>query len=244
MKKLIGFSVIALFVLTITLAAQSSGKTQPAGNGKYINAVMKENFFKQLNLTNDQEKQIRDIRYEQQKKAIDLRSQIQKNRLELRHMISNNNVDEKKIIDLTDINSKILAELRKSAVQTWLSIYKILKPEQQEIWIKHFGQIGHRLNANIRNKIMQRMDSRRPMRMQRFNNYDKPMGMINNEEDETLGMTVYDEQGLIEPAIFDNIEPLEPQVYDPGEPIGMQLFDNEYPAETSESDSNNLLQMQ
>ena len=196
MKKVIGYLVIALLIITISL------KAQPTDNMPCTERH--DGIMKALKLTPDQEKQFKDIKYQQQKKAIDLRSQIQKNRLEIRHMLANNNVDDKKLLELTDADSKIQAELKKSSVQTWLSIYKILQPEQQEIWIKHFGQMGHRSAEGIKERIHQRLDGRKQMRMHKPLD-GKPMGMEsfdgeglqdleNLENEELLGMHLFDDQ--------------------------------------------------
>lgn len=150
MKRVIIKSTLLLFVLSIVVAAQ------PAE----ANRGMKEGFIKKLNLSPEQEKQIKEIRYEQQKKMIDLRSQVQKNQLELKNMISSNNIDEKKIIDLTNTNSNLQAEMKSNGIKSWLSIYKLLNTEQQEMWVKTFGNMGMR--ERIKDRMMDRMRDRRP----------------------------------------------------------------------------------
>jgi|GEM_PF-1110663 Spy/CpxP family protein refolding chaperone len=180
MKKIIEYSAIALFIFTFTMAAQPG----PANKEAMPNGIIKK-----LNLTPEQEKQFKDIRYQQQKKAIDLRSQIQKNRLEVKHMFAVNNIDEKKILELTDANSKIQGDLKNSAMQSWLSIYKILTPEQKEIWAKHFENMGGKMG--MRAKMMQRFNDKLPnlkrqMKMEKFDN--KPMGMMNFQNEDELGM--------------------------------------------------------
>lgn len=180
MKKIIGYTAIALFIFTFTMTAQPG----PANKEARPNGIIKK-----LNLTPEQEKQFKDIRYQQQKKAIDLRSQIQKNRLEVKHMFAGNNIDENKILDLTDANSKIQGELKSSAVQSWLSIYKILTPEQKEIWAKHFENMGGKMG--MRAEMMRRFNDKHPngkrqMRMEKFDN--KPMGMMNFQNEDELGM--------------------------------------------------------
>jgi Spy/CpxP family protein refolding chaperone len=178
MKKIIGYSILSL-LLTVTLAAQPFGNK--GGNfqsGRIIDA---------LKLTPDQEKQFKDIQYERQKKTIDLSSQIHKNRLEIRHMLSNNKVDDKKLLELTNANSKIQTEIKENAVQSWLSIYKILQPEQQEIWTKHFGRMGQVFSERMKDRIHQKMDGKRPMRMNKFDD-SRSMGMQNQDDDEFIGM--------------------------------------------------------
>lgn len=180
MKKLIGYTAIALFIFTFAMAAQPG----PANKDARPNGIIKK-----LNLTPEQLKQFKDIRYQQQKKAIDLRSQIQKNRLEVKHMFASNNIDDKKILDLTDANSKIQGDLKNSAMQSWLSIYKILTPEQKEIWASHFENMGGRMG--MRAKMMQRFNDKHPkgkgqIGMEKYDN--KPMGMMDFQNEDELGM--------------------------------------------------------
>lgn len=185
MKKIISYSVITLFLFTAALAAQPAGNK--GGNfqrGRIIDA---------LKLTPEQEKQFKDIQYERQKKTIDLRSQIQKSRLEIRHMLANNKVDDKKLLELTNTNSKIQSEIKENAVQSWLSIYKILQPEQQEIWTKHFGRNGQGFGEKMKDRIHQRMDGKRPMRMHRFNDSGS-IGIENLNDDEFIGMHLMEDQ--------------------------------------------------
>lgn len=159
MKKLISYSLIVLFAFTAVISAQQGKDKQESKCGQAG--------CKKLNLTPEQEKQFKDIKYEQQKKAIDLRADLGKNRLEIKHMVTNNNIDEKKILDLIDTNSKIQAELKKSEVQSWLAINKILTAEQKEIWTKHFSDFGDNMRGRMRDKMMPRKE--------RMGNDMKPM---------------------------------------------------------------------
>ncbi len=177
MKKVISYFAILVFVFSGILSAQQQKQIDRPKRGSAFNQW--------LNLTPEQEKQFKDIRYEQQKKAIDLRSQIQKNRLEIKHMLNNNNVDEKKILSLTDANSTIQAELRNSSVKSWLSIHKILTPEQQKIWAQHFKGMRGEMRNGLRNRINKRFDKRGQMRMERFEGRG-PIGMMEFEDNEEL----------------------------------------------------------
>lgn len=130
-------------------------------SGKGFN---RDGLIKKLNLTAEQQKQINDIRSEHQKKMIDLKAQLQKNRIDIKNMMLQNKVDEKKLLDLTQANNKIQSEMRTSAVNNWLAIYKILNDEQKEIWAKHWGQgLGLEKRVILKQKLM---DQKR-MRMHR-----------------------------------------------------------------------------
>lgn len=124
---------VLLVALSITLTAQ------PAERMKRMQNPGMRSVPERLNLTEDQEKQFREITFEHQKKVIDLKSAIEKNRLELKKMAAENKVDEKKLIDLTDANSKLQAEMKSLSVKKWIAINKILNDEQKAIWSKQLG---------------------------------------------------------------------------------------------------------
>ncbi len=199
MKKIAALISVVLFVFTIVLSAQTDAKAPL--NGKGLQMSMRGDCIKALNLTPDQEKQFKEIKYQQQKKAIDLRTQIQKNRLEIKHMMANNNVDAAKLLELTEANSKVHAEIKKSAVQSWLSIYKILKPEQQEMWVKHFGRMGNGMRGNIGNRMMRNKNDRPHMRMQRMNQGDETgiNELINDDRFCLIEFDSEDLTGILDP---------------------------------------------
>lgn len=178
MKRLINLAVIGLLFLSGTIMAQP-GPNKRAG-------LAEGRRFQQLNLTAEQEKQMQDIRYQQQKNAIELRTQIQKNRLDIKHMMNSNNVDEKKLMDLTEANSKIQGQLKAASVKTWLEIYKILTPEQKEIWTKHFGSRRNNLRANFMRG--DRGDFNGPRKIRMLNRENRQMGYFDLQNDEQLGM--------------------------------------------------------
>jgi len=159
MRKTIVYLTAAFIVFTTVLSAQPQ---------KQCNNLCNESGpCKELKLTHDQEKQFKDIRYERRKKAIDMHSQIQKNRLEIKHMVVNNNIDEKRLLSIIDENSKIQGELKNSEVKSWLSIRKILTPEQQEIWSKHFDGEGRHVGEGFGEKLKNKIEERKHMRMEK-----------------------------------------------------------------------------
>jgi Spy/CpxP family protein refolding chaperone len=179
MKKLISYSLIVIFAFATVISAQQAKDKNESKCG--------QPGCKKLNLTPEQEKQFKDIKYEQQKKAIDLRSDLEKNRLEVKHMVTNNNIDEKKILDLIDANSKIQAELKKSEVQSWLAINKILTAEQKEIWIKHFNDFGDNMRGKMRDRMMPPRKERMGDKMQPMKHEGCPQEMNGADKNERMG---------------------------------------------------------
>lgn len=134
-------------IVTLVLAVLFSGSlfAQPDGFGMGRRGGFgKMQFKEKLNLSEEQEKQFNDITYKHQSESIDLRAKVKKNRLELKNLLDNKNVDEQKVLALTEETSKLQAQLKQSAVKTWLAIYKTLDKEQKEIWAESFMGMGMR----------------------------------------------------------------------------------------------------
>lgn len=125
---------IIVFIIILALAANSFAQPE-----KWKSHFPKEKFAKFLNLTEEQEKKIEDLKYNLNKSVIDIRAKIEKNRLELKKLFNDSNIDEKKIILLTDENSKLQSEIKNLRIKNWLEIYKLLDKDQQKKWIKFFN---------------------------------------------------------------------------------------------------------
>ncbi|MCX7797339.1 MAG: Spy/CpxP family protein refolding chaperone [Melioribacter sp.] len=119
--------------------------------------IIKERLIDKLKLTPEQQKQFNELRNEHQKKMIDLRAQLQKNQLDIKNMLLQNKIDEKKLMDLVQSNNKLITEMRTSAINNWLAIYKILNDEQKELWTKHFNfGFGDCKKIILKHKMMDR----------------------------------------------------------------------------------------
>lgn len=105
-----------------------------------------------LKLTDEQLTKFNDIRYAHQKQMIDLKAEIQKNRLEAKKMMADNNINSDKLLKLTEANNNLRSQIHISKVNMWLDIYKILNKDQQEIWTKHFANMGERFGERMHNR--------------------------------------------------------------------------------------------
>ncbi len=112
----------------------------------------KGRIVKLLNLDNSQKEKFFDITFDHQSKAIDLRAEIQKKKLELKKLMATRNINEGKILSLSEKIHELKGKLMRSKIRTWFDVYKILNPDQKEIWISHFerftrmhnkGRFGH-----------------------------------------------------------------------------------------------------
>jgi len=126
-----------------------------------------------LKLTDEQQTKFNDIRYAHQKQMIDLRAEIQKNSLEAKKMMADNNINSDKLLKLTENNNNLRSKIHTSKVNMWLDIYKILSNEQQEIWTKHFANMGERFGERRHNRNGCGKGFNRGLGMeQRFGNFD------------------------------------------------------------------------
>ncbi len=157
-------TVIALLLLVPTIAM-----TQPGpGRGERMHRT------DELKLTEQQQKQIDQIRDEAMRRGIDQRAEISKLRLDLRQLAKADNPDqaamEKKIKEITGLRSS--AESRR--LNTWFSINKILTPEQQKIWK---DVLGRHLEGGGRMGMRGRMqrDGQGFMRERGMQRFSRPM---------------------------------------------------------------------
>lgn len=109
---------------------------------KYI--PEKKGLKEKLNLTDVQEKQISEMKYNHEKRALDVRNEIKKNRLEIKNMIANNEVDEALFMNITKKNSDLQAELKEMKAEHWLNVYDILDTNQKKIWAEGFLRRGRK----------------------------------------------------------------------------------------------------
>lgn len=154
--------------------AQNPGK--PAERGQ----KMRQNMFKALNLTEDQQKQVKDLMYEHQKKMLDFKNAVEKNRLELRKIWGDKPLSEDKILDLTSANSKIQADMKAESVKHMFSVYKLLNDQQKDIFVKKFGRMaGMHSKMKAGNQRFQGMMGRRMNDMHKGMNPPAGGGMMN-----------------------------------------------------------------
>ncbi|MBU1100058.1 MAG: periplasmic heavy metal sensor [Bacteroidetes bacterium] len=135
----------ATFTLLITTLLLLGFTTET--NAQKGNWEKKEMLKEKLNLTDSQESQMKDLRYEHQKQILDLRSDLEKNKLEIKHMMATNKIDENLLKGLTKKSSDLRGEINQLRVDHWLKVYNILDADQQEIWTKSFDRMGNHKNG-------------------------------------------------------------------------------------------------
>lgn len=129
MKKVI-IALVVLFsvgVFSNSLLAQK--RDFRPGNQRGFN---EERWFEKLDLTEEQQEAIADLRYEHRMQAVELHSKLAQNRLQLEKLFDEDNVDENAAMDIVDENNNIHNQLAKSRMEMRLKINSLLTPEQKE----------------------------------------------------------------------------------------------------------------
>jgi Spy/CpxP family protein refolding chaperone len=150
MKNIFASLLISAILMTAlsTYAQPNKCGMNPQGNIK---------LFKELNLTDQQKDEIAKLRSEHQKQAIDLKADIQKLRIEIKDQLREKNLNEDKILSITKKISDLQAQLKESAVKTWLDSYKLLDEKQKETWKEHAPMLlgdRHMIDGKMRGRKM------------------------------------------------------------------------------------------
>jgi Spy/CpxP family protein refolding chaperone len=153
-------TILSIAFVTISTSAQP-GRKRGADRAPGFNI---ERLTQALGLTEEQATQIQQMHYENAKAEIELRSSLKLNRLELKNMVATNNIVESEILGITEKNSELTSTLKKNKIQLWLDIYKVLNPEQQKKWTKHFQNMGERFRERADRMRKERIREDRPER--------------------------------------------------------------------------------
>ncbi|MBN1301680.1 MAG: Spy/CpxP family protein refolding chaperone [Melioribacteraceae bacterium] len=131
MKKSLLILVIA-FTFSSLLVSQPRQKYRDSRAG-----FEKQRLSEQLNLTEEQQDKIDQLRFDHQNGAIDIRSEINKNRLKLRKMMKDGEINKDEYFALVEKNNQLNSKLKTSRAQLFLGIYELLDDNQKEIWIEN-----------------------------------------------------------------------------------------------------------
>lgn len=129
---------LALFVVAAPGGGQGRGTVKgkqqgsPWGKGSARGENIRERMAEKLELTDEQQEKIDEIRYEADLKKIDIRPSIEKARLELRRQMDKDDIDKNRVLDLTEDIGKWQTEIRKIDIAEKIDIHNILTPEQRE----------------------------------------------------------------------------------------------------------------
>jgi len=133
-------STIALVVIAVTVFMTTQGFSQTENEDqdnktRGMMSMPPYQHFEELDLSEDQLKKIKEVRFELMKKQIKIESEIKINELELRKMMSDD-ASEKEINKQIDKISKHKGEKRKLHVRSHFEIKKSLSDEQWQSFKK------------------------------------------------------------------------------------------------------------
>ncbi len=120
-----------------------------------------ENPMAKLKLTDEQKKQMKDLKFETDKKAIELRSQLALSKLELGKLLTSDAPDKEAIEKKINEVAANETALHVNKLNAWFEANKFLTPEQQKEWRKV-----------LRAEAMERMEHARRDGHMRFEGMD------------------------------------------------------------------------
>jgi Spy/CpxP family protein refolding chaperone len=127
MKRIMTFGSLALLALNLSLAQENVAPPNQMGdNGARV--------LRQLKLTDQQRKDIDQIRFELQKQTIDQQAKLKTERLELAQLFKADNPDQSAIQKKVGAISQLQSQQRLMIVDHWFAVNKLLTPDQQKIW--------------------------------------------------------------------------------------------------------------
>jgi len=149
MKKLI-FVLAFLFVVA---SLNQEAYSQKGHNSKSKNFRM--NLKEQLNLSEDQEKKIEDLRLTQEESMIKFRSDLELKELEMRKLKSSEKFSRSEMINLTKEINAIKNDMALTRVKHQMDVYELLDESQRKIWLdkqNQFGNMKHRMRDKMRER--------------------------------------------------------------------------------------------
>lgn len=120
-------AVIALiFAITLFVDVQAQNRMHMKDRSDRISD--------KLNLTEDQRKQIDDLRNKHQEQMIDLRAEQQKGRLENRKLRKSDGLNRSELLKQTQKMNSIRNKISEAKTNHFMDVYDLLSDEQRKIW--------------------------------------------------------------------------------------------------------------
>jgi Spy/CpxP family protein refolding chaperone len=136
MKNLIWVLIVLVSVAFVTQESFSQ-KRMNKNKNEYRN-----DFLKQLNLTDEQEKKIQELRLANQEQMIKFRSNVELKELEIRKLTSSDNVSRSQMIELTKELNTIKDEMNIARVNHKMDVYDNLDANQKKLWMEQKEKFG------------------------------------------------------------------------------------------------------
>ena len=140
MRRILMFTLAAVLVLPLLSLAQPG----PEGAGRRSPMRMQQRIFEHMKLTDDQRDQIRKLSLEHAKAVTEIDAKIRVARLDLRELFVAEKLDRGAIEKQIEMISGLQQRTKMIQLDHMFAVYKILTPEQQNLWRKHMGRMGER----------------------------------------------------------------------------------------------------
>lgn len=128
-------TIIALFSVIFVLALLSDANAQKRRDMRQNYPRMQE----QLNLTDQQENKLEDLRTSHQEKMIDLRAELDKARIENKRLRRSENINRNELLNQTKKMGEIKNKMAEARTNHYMDVYESLTDEQRKIWNEQKG---------------------------------------------------------------------------------------------------------
>ena len=131
MKRTLIITVLLSFLIVIAGAFTFAQKQREnRGENK------RERIIEKLNLTDEQQTQIGEIRFAHQEKMIDLKADVEKKKLGLKELQSSGNFTREDYIAKYEEKISAQNKIKLGKANHHMDVYELLDAEQQKTWIK------------------------------------------------------------------------------------------------------------
>lgn len=148
MKVLITSLVTLFFFISVnTIFAQPEQK--------FNKRLYKERSIEKLNLTEEQENKISDLRTSHQKKMADYKAELEKAKIDMRDIRESSDISRNDMIAVVEKLNDIKNRMAIERTNHRMDVYELLNDEQKEIW-KEQRQFKDRHGSGFRSRFNNR----------------------------------------------------------------------------------------
>lgn len=118
---------------TLGVGAALARPEGPPGGGRHLGKFWRRpEVRQQLNLTDDQVRQLDEVFVRNEKALIDLKADVEKRQLDMQNLVADHRAEDKKLEQAIDRLEDARAKLGKARAMMLLDIRRILTPEQRD----------------------------------------------------------------------------------------------------------------
>jgi Spy/CpxP family protein refolding chaperone len=136
MKRLMGISVILLLIFAYQNVF-SQGRFR-GGDNDFDGHPRRDMMYKYLNLTEDQQSKVTDLRLAFQKEIMPIRTQMHDLQTKIKMSVTEENFDDLKLDNLLKEKEKLATEMQKRRINHFRDIRSVLTVDQKKEFDLHF----------------------------------------------------------------------------------------------------------